>query len=164
MTRAALWIRGLIFSVVVPGTIAVYVPRVMSRGLALGGGLGNAGWLLVASGAVIYAACLLKFLFSGGTPAIFFTRPLRFAIGEEPGTLVLEGLYRVTRNPMYVGVTMVVFGQAVLFESRQIAAYGVFLWLCFHIVVVLLEEPHLREIRGPAYDEYCRRVPRWLLF
>jgi protein-S-isoprenylcysteine O-methyltransferase Ste14 len=142
MTGAALWIRGLIFSVVVPGTIAVYVPGVMSRGLALRGGLWNAGWLLVVTGAAIYAACLLKFLFSGGTPAIFFTRALRFAIGEEPNALVFDGLYRLTRNPMYVGVTMVVFGQAVLFGSRQIAAYGVFLWLFFHIVVVLLEEPY----------------------
>lgn len=165
MHRIVLWIRALIFSALVPGTIALYVPRIVAPPpLEPRGGLWNGGWLLIACGAAFYASCLLMFLLSGGTPAIFFTRPVRAVIGEEPNILVREGLYRVTRNPMYVGVTMTVFGQAILFGSSQIAAYGAFLWLCFHIVVVLFEEPHLREIRGPAYNEYCRRVPRWMGF
>jgi protein-S-isoprenylcysteine O-methyltransferase Ste14 len=63
---------------------------------------------------------------------------------------------------MYVGVVTAVFGQALIFGSRSAAWYGAFLWLSFHIVVVFLEEPHLREERGPAYDEYRRQVPRWL--
>ena len=165
MSRAVLWIRGLIFTVLVPGTVALYVPRsVAPWPLEPRGGLWNAGWLLVACGAAFYGACLLSFLFSGGTPAAFFTRSLRALLGEEPRVLVRAGLYRVTRNPIYVGGTMVVLGQAIVFASRPIAAYGIFLWLCFHLVVVLLEEPHLREVRGTAYDEYCRRVPRWLGF
>jgi protein-S-isoprenylcysteine O-methyltransferase Ste14 len=99
---------------------------------------------------------------SGGTPAIFFTRRLRFVLGEEPPKLVRRGLYRLSRNPMYVGVLLAVFGQALIFASPQVAFYGAVLWLCFHIVVVFLEEPHLREERGASYDEYCRQVPRWL--
>jgi protein-S-isoprenylcysteine O-methyltransferase Ste14 len=102
------------------------------------------------------------FLASGGTPAIFFTRPVRFLIGEEPHRLVQAGLYRVTRNPMYVSVLLVISGQALRYMSWRIAVYGLFVWLGFHIVVVLLEEPHLRHERGAAYDEYCRRVPRWV--
>jgi protein-S-isoprenylcysteine O-methyltransferase Ste14 len=83
-------------------------------------------------------------------------------IGEEPPALVDRGLYRVSRNPMYAGVLLVVLGQAILFASSDIALYGLALWCCFHLVVVLLEEPHLRLQQGPAYDEYCRQVPRWL--
>jgi protein-S-isoprenylcysteine O-methyltransferase Ste14 len=63
---------------------------------------------------------------------------------------------------MYVGVVLAVFGQALIFGSRDAAFYGAALWLCFHIVVVVVEEPHLRSERGPSYDEYCGRVPRWL--
>ena len=46
---------------------------------------------------------------------------------------------------MYIGVVLSVFGQAIVFASRDIAVYGALLWLTFHIVVVALEEPHLRE-------------------
>jgi protein-S-isoprenylcysteine O-methyltransferase Ste14 len=57
---------------------------------------------------------------------------------------------------------LAVFGQALIFGSREVAFYGAACWLCFHIVIVFLEEPHLRRERGPSYDEYRRRVPRWL--
>ena len=99
---------------------------------------------------------------SGGTPAIFFTRHMRFVLGEEPTKLVRQGLYRISRNPMYVGVLLAVVGQALVFASTRVAFYGAVLWLLFHVVVVFLEEPHLREERGASYDEYCRQVPRWL--
>ena len=81
---------------------------------------------------------------------------------RRTGRLVQTGLYRVSRNPMYVSVLLAIFGQAIRFGSRQVAVYGLLVWLGFHIVVVLLEEPHLSEERGPSYDEYRRRVPRWL--
>ena len=71
-------------------------------------------------------------------------------------------LYSMSRNPMYVGVVLAVVGQAIVFASRAIAVYGAFLWLLFHLVVVALEEPHLRARYGEPYEAYCRRVPRWL--
>jgi protein-S-isoprenylcysteine O-methyltransferase Ste14 len=83
-------------------------------------------------------------------------------LGEEPPKLVRNGLYRVSRNPMYLGVVTAVLGQALLYASSRIAWYGAGLWVVFHLVVVLLEEPHLRKVRGAAFDEYCRQVPRWL--
>ena len=156
------WIRGIIFTVLVPGTIAVYVPLRMSELLTASGGLWDVGWLLISAGTLGYLWCFVRFLMSGGTPAIFFTRPVKFLLGEEPGRLVQEGLYRYSRNPMYVSVLLVIFGQALRFGSPQIAEYGLIVWLGFHIVVVLLEEPHLREERGPSYEEYCRHVPRWI--
>jgi protein-S-isoprenylcysteine O-methyltransferase Ste14 len=156
------WIRGLIFTLLVPCVIAIYVPSTMYQGRGLNGGWWSAGWFFLAAGAIVYALCLFEFLASGGTPAIFFTRKLRFVLGEEPAKLVQGGLYRVSRNPMYVGVLMAVFGQAILFASVNIAIYGFVLWLIFHLVVVFLEEPHLRKERGPSYDDYRRQVRRWL--
>ena len=156
-----LWIRGLVFTFLVPFVIGVLVPSRIDNGSPRGG-LWSIGWLIVAIGATTYALCLFRFLASGGTPAIFFTRRLKCLLGEEPSTLVDRGLYRVSRNPMYVGVLLVVFGQAIVRASLDVAEYGLALWLAFHITVVVLEEPHLRRERGPSYDEYCRRVPRWI--
>ncbi len=157
-----LWIRGLVFTVLIPCVVGVYVPVLLYSGSNARGGLWRAGWLLVGIGSTIYVLCLVRFLASGGTPAIFFTRKLKFVIGEEPPKLVQGGLYRTSRNPMYIGVLLVVFGHAILFASIKVAFYGVLLWLFFHLTVVFLEEPHLRRERGPDYDEYCRQVPRWI--
>jgi protein-S-isoprenylcysteine O-methyltransferase Ste14 len=120
------------------------------------------GLLPIAAGAFGYLACGLEFLLRGrGTPAVFFTRPLRFLIGEEPQTVVQTALYQRSRNPMYVSVITVVLGESLFFESRSLLYYALFLWLMFHLVVVFLEEPHLRQ--RPGYEEYCARVPRWLM-
>ena len=162
MTRL-LWIRGLSFTALVPLVVAGWAPRAIDPVSRLAGGAWNAGWLLVTAGAAIYAACLVRFLAAGGTPAIFFTRPLRAILGEEPPQLVRTWLYTFTRNPMYVGVVLAIFGQAIVFASRRMALYGALAWLTFHFVVIALEEPHLRDVHGTEYEEYCRRVPRWLL-
>ena len=157
-----LWIRGLIFTALVPAVVGFFLPLAIDGGAKRQGGIWDIGWLPITAGALIYALCLIRFLTSGGTPAIFFTRPMRVLIGEEPAGLVSDGLYRFSRNPMYVGVLLVVFGQAVLFESFFLAAYGCAVFVFFHLIVVFVEEPHLRATRGPSYDLYCREVPRWL--
>jgi protein-S-isoprenylcysteine O-methyltransferase Ste14 len=157
-----LWVRGLIFTVLVPGVVVLYLPAIIDPHAQLRGGIWAAGWLPVGAGALIYALCLIRFLAAGGTPAVFFTRPLRFLIGEEPAGLVASGLYRFSRNPMYLGVVLVLAGQAILFASARRAAYAGAVFLFFHLVVRLVEEPHLRAMHGPAYEIYCRAVPRWL--
>jgi protein-S-isoprenylcysteine O-methyltransferase Ste14 len=155
-------LRGLLFTLFVPCVVGGCVPYLMWRDSSPFSGLWNAGWLLVVLGAAIYSWCLFAFLTAGGTPAIFFTRHLRSVLGEEPTKVVRNGLYRFSRNPMYAGVLLAVFGQALVFRSAGVAWYGVGLGVCFHFVVVVLEEPHLRRERGSSYDDYCRRVPRWV--
>jgi protein-S-isoprenylcysteine O-methyltransferase Ste14 len=157
-----LYIRGLIFTILVPFVVGVVVPLSLRGDSHAAAGMKITGALVIFSGAVLYGMCLLRFLLSGGTPAIFFTRPLRFLIGEEPGKLIHEGIYRFSRNPMYLSVLLVVFGQAIFFRSSEVAFYGILLWIAFHLVVVFIEEPHLRSERGAAYEEYVQRVPRWL--
>jgi protein-S-isoprenylcysteine O-methyltransferase Ste14 len=155
-----LWVRGLIFTVAVPGVVGGYIPLALDPAARPAGGIWDAGWIMIVAGTLIYLLCLLRFLAAGGTPAVFFTRPLRHLIGEEPDSLVSEGLYRYSRNPMYVGVLLVIFGQAVVRASPRLATYGLLVFVIFHLVVVLLEEPHLLGARGPIYETYCRVVPR----
>lgn len=156
------WIRGLIFTVLVPAVVGFFLPAAIDPRARRLGSVWDLGWVFIAAGALIYALCLARFLIAGGTPAIFFSRHLRFLIGEEPGALVSSGLYNFSRNPMYVGVLMIVFGQAVLFASLRLVAYGCVLFVFFHLIVVFTEEPHLRATRGHPYDLYCRTVPRWM--
>ncbi|HUB18968.1 MAG TPA: isoprenylcysteine carboxylmethyltransferase family protein [Acidobacteriaceae bacterium] len=156
-----LWLQGLIFTILVPGVVGFYVPQTLRRGPAPGGWW-TLGWILFALGALIYLRCLVDFLRAGGTPAIFFTEPIGPVIGREPRQVVRSGFYRWSRNPMYAGVLAAIAGQVVVYRSERIAVYLVIAALAFHGVVVFLEEPHLARVRGPAYDEYRRRVPRWL--
>jgi protein-S-isoprenylcysteine O-methyltransferase Ste14 len=157
-----LWLRGLLFTVFVPGVVAGAGPAWVDPSRTLAGGWWAGGWVIVALGVSIYLMCLLRFLAAGGTPMIFFMRPLRWLVGEEPRALVTRGLYTHSRNPMYLGVLTTIAGQAIVFASTRIAVYLAIFALAFHVVVVLIEEPHLRRVNGPSYDEYCRRVPRWL--
>jgi len=157
-----LWLRGIIFSIVVPGTVAGLVPQRLRQGIEAATGFWQLGWLLLAVATLMYLRCLVSFLASGGTPAIFFVRPLRFLLGEEPQVLVRGGLYRFSRNPMYLSVLTAIVAQAVIYKSADIATYAAAAAVTFHVVVVLIEEPHLARERGAEYEEYRRRVPRWL--
>jgi protein-S-isoprenylcysteine O-methyltransferase Ste14 len=157
-----LWLQGLIFTVLVPGVVAFYIPQTLRNGHAANGGWWSLGWIFFAVGALIYLRCLVDFLRAGGTPAVFFTRHIRAVIGEEPQQVVHNGLYRYSRNPMYVGVLTAIAGQAIVYRSRQIGIYLLVAAVTFHLVVVLLEEPHLARARGDSYRDYRRRVPRWL--
>ena len=156
-----LWLRGAAFTVVVPLIVGGWLPISIADGHPAADWW-RAGWVLVAGGALTYLLCLVRFIGAGGTPSIYFARPLRFVLGEEPPRLVTHGLYDRTRNPMYLGVVTAIAGLAIAYASWRIAAYGVGLFVFLNVVVRFIEEPHLRHVRGPEYDEYCRRVPRWI--
>ncbi len=120
-----LWIRGLTFTVLVPAVVVNFLPIAVDPHGRRPGGFWNLGWVFITVGALIYALCYIRFLFAGGTPAIFFSRHLRFLVGEDPGGLV-DGLYRYSRNPMYVGLLIVVFGHAVrVIVPDSLRLYGV---------------------------------------
>jgi protein-S-isoprenylcysteine O-methyltransferase Ste14 len=157
-------VHAILFTILIPGTVTIYIPSLLLAGTAPAGcNLRFLGLLPIAAGALGYLACALEFLLrGGGTPALFITKPLRFLVGEEPQTVVQTALYQRSRNPMYLSVVTVVLGESLFFESRALLFYAVFLWLMFHLVVLFLEEPHLRQ--RPGYDEYCARVPRWLFW
>ncbi|MBI1815622.1 MAG: isoprenylcysteine carboxylmethyltransferase family protein [Deltaproteobacteria bacterium] len=150
-------VRTLLFTIFVPGSVTVLVPRMLLRSdmeypLPLGV-VRFAGAVIIVVGVAIYLWCAWNFIAAGhGTP-----NPL-----DAPQQLVVRGLYQFTRNPMYVGVGSIVAGEGVLFESATLLAYVTLLMLLFHLRVLTYEEPTLRRQFGAAFDAYCRRVPRWL--
>jgi protein-S-isoprenylcysteine O-methyltransferase Ste14 len=146
----ALFLKNLLFTLVVPGTVAVVIPLRVARGWAPSGSLESLA--VLGLGAAIYAWCVWDFAtFGRGTPA-----PI-----DAPKRLVVRGLYRWTRNPMYVGVLTVILGWAFRYRAPGLALYAAGVWSCFQSFVVFYEEPHLRRAFGAEYDAYCARVGRW---
>lgn len=148
-------VRTLIFTVLVPGTVTVALPyRLLPAGTEFSlRGYRLIGLILIAFGAGVYFWCAGHFTFTGrGTPA-----PI-----DPPKTLVAKGAYRIVRNPMYIGVWLVLVGEAIVFGSLRLVRYALLVGLMFHLIVIFYEEPVLREKFGLAYEEYCRSVPRWI--
>lgn len=149
-----LFVKNLLFTILVPGTVAVFVPLYVFPHARPDASVRAvvAGLLLLVGGA-IYAWCLWDFAATGrGTPA-----PV-----DPPKTLVVRGLYRYTRNPIYIGVLTVISGWALLFDSPSLAIYGICVAACFHLFVLFYEERHLRRVFGADYERYCSEVNRWL--
>tara|TARA_A100001037_G_C14846771_1_gene498986 strand:+ start:191 stop:649 length:459 start_codon:yes stop_codon:yes gene_type:complete len=149
-----LFLKNLLFTIVVPGTVAVYVPLfAFAHDLPRLSLTVLAGGMLLTMGGAVYLWCVWDFATAGrGTPA-----PI-----DPPKNLVVRGLYKHTRNPMYVGIVGLIFGWAASFSSTQIAIYGLVVGVLFHLRVVLFEEPHLTREFGPSYEDYCAHVSRWL--
>jgi protein-S-isoprenylcysteine O-methyltransferase Ste14 len=148
-------IRTLLFTVFVPGFWTVLMPYwLLPRGArpAISGG-SAAGWLLIAAGTALYFACAFwGFAVRGkGTPL-----PL-----DPPKRLVVEGPYRVVRNPMYWSVAFVILGEAAVFRSMTLLELGILFLVGANLLVLFFEEPALRRKFAAEYEEYCRQVPRF---
>lgn len=150
-------LKTVLFILLVPGSVLVAIPLwwILPADL-LRFDPGLLRWLalpLWLLGLVVLCWCAADFVRKGhGTPA-----PL-----EPPRELVIGGLYRFTRNPMYVGVLLTAAGHPFWFGSYGLAGYVLFLGLVFHFFVLVYEEPHLRKTFGAAYEQYCGSVPRWI--
>ena len=144
-----------LFVIFIPGTAFVQVPYLlMAKTLPRPAALVN--WLALAPlsvGAAILLKCAWDFAVVGlGTPA-----PI-----DPPKSLVVTGIYRFVRNPMYLGVDLVLFSEALLFSSPKLCVYAVAVAAGFFLFVLAYEEPTLRKKFGASYQAYCRAVPRWL--
>ena len=145
----------VVFFFVAPGSAAGLVPWLITgweRPDAGAGVLDALGVVLIALGLVAVIACFARFVTEGsGTPA-----PV-----APTETLVVGGLYRHVRNPMYIAVASVIGGEALLFRSP-----GVVLWLVLFLAASVAfvrgyEEPSLRERFGASYERYREAVPGW---
>ena len=148
-------LKTLLFTILVPGFVAIYFPYVLLAGKPAPshGPLAWLGLLCLVLGASIYFRTAWEFAVRGlGTPAPI--APTKF--------LVVSGLHRYVRNPMYLGVLLVILGEAVLFRSPLLAAYAAFFCVAVNLFVILYEEPTLRRQFGESYEEYRRTVPRWI--
>ncbi len=149
-----LLLKNLLFTFVVPGTVAVYVPLLLAGDQPhTTGSLWVVAVALFGVGVSIYIWCVWDFAtFGQGTPA-----PI-----DAPKSLVVRGLYHYSRTPMYVAVLTTILGWAVLLRAPSLLLYLLCVGLCFHSFVVLYEEPHLQQVFGDSYAEYRAHVGRWL--
>ncbi|HEY8185049.1 MAG TPA: isoprenylcysteine carboxylmethyltransferase family protein [Pyrinomonadaceae bacterium] len=151
-------LKTIIFTFLVPGSVTVLIPYWLLSSPSAPppmqlGVFRYLGVLPILIGAAFYFWCAWDFTFTGrGTPA-----PI-----DPPKELVARGLYRYVRNPMYVGVLSILFGEALLFASQRLFVYAGIVFVCFFLFVVLYEEPTLRQRFGESYRQYCRNVPRWI--
>ena len=147
-------VNTVIFTIVVPGTVGLYIPHLLVGGFRWPAGLMSwLGAVVFVGGTAIYFRCAWEFAVHGlGTPAPI--APTKF--------LVVTALHKYVRNPMYIGVALAIAGQAIVFRSVHVAEYVVAMLTAAHMFVVFYEEPTLRRQFGESYEEYRRRVPRWI--
>jgi len=151
-------IKSIVFFLILPGAVMVYIPYyILSLDVELFfpdiAVLRFMGLIPIFVGMAIILWCFWDFIISGkGTPA-----PT-----DPPKNLVVKGLYRLTRNPMYAGVGVVLFGEVLLFKSTALLFYSLIVLLAFHLFIIFYEEPTLKNKFGDSYELYVASVPRWL--
>ena len=152
-----IWLRALLFLFAAPGTVCVLIPWLLSRWapfeqMELG------AWRYAGLGPIVIGVagllwCFFDFVTKGrGTP-----NPL-----DPPRKLVVNALYRYSRNPMYAAGVMVLCGEALWFERPILFGWAAIIFVVFTLFVALYEEPKLRELFGDEYKQYRRSVRRWL--
>jgi protein-S-isoprenylcysteine O-methyltransferase Ste14 len=151
-------VGSAVFLVIAPGFVAGLAPWWISRWRIEPAFLGApllrvAGGILLTLGAIGLLDSFVRFAVQGlGTPAPVF--PTRH--------LVVTGLYRYVRNPMYVAVVSAILGQALILGNVRLLEYGGIVWLLFHVFVLVYEEPTLSASFGSEYKAFCAEVPRWI--
>jgi protein-S-isoprenylcysteine O-methyltransferase Ste14 len=153
---AWLAVRSLLWTLLVPGLFAGYLPwRYFGLRAVVLDPRQPLHWLGVAGiglGAVLLGLCILEFARRGrGT----------LSPADPPRTLVVQGPYRHVRNPMYLGVTLIVFGEIALTASRGLFIYWFVWFAAVNLFVRGYEEPNLRRRFGLDYEWYARGVGRW---
>ena len=108
---------------------------------------------LFALGVALYLRAVWDFAVLGkGTPA-----PI-----DAPKRLVVQGIYRYTRNPLYISMLTVIAGWAALFGTAVLLGYAGVLFVVYSLFVRLHEEPRLARVFGEEYAAYTQQVGRWL--
>jgi protein-S-isoprenylcysteine O-methyltransferase Ste14 len=158
MKRMRAILGTIFFLLVAPGVVAGLIPWAISAwrwqpaffGVAF---LRLPGAALILAGVPMLLDSFARFALQGlGTPAPVY----------PTDRLIATGLYRYVRNPMYVGVAAIIWGQALLLGNAWLVVYGGVVWIAFTLFVTAYEEPTLRRTYGTQYGDYCAHVPRWL--
>lgn len=153
-----LLLRSIFFTFLLPGTVTVLIPYwiILSNDARTSSDhpvLRYFGLLPIAIGAAGLLWCIWEFFSEGrGTLA-----PV-----DPPRHLVVRGLYRYVRNPMYVAVVMILLGEAILFMSARVLVEAVVFMISAYLFVVFYEEPILRMQFGESYERYLHQVGRWI--
>jgi protein-S-isoprenylcysteine O-methyltransferase Ste14 len=155
----SLLLRNLFFTILHPGLVAglipfwilgtkANIPVVQSWRFYQ-----SSGTLLFVIGLAVMLNCILSFAVKGrGT----------LSPADPTKRLVITGLYRFSRNPMYIGVMMILIGEAIFFQSVNLWIYLVVVCIGFNMFILLHEEPRLRRDFGEEYNRYCQKTRRWI--
>jgi protein-S-isoprenylcysteine O-methyltransferase Ste14 len=152
--RARAALGSIIFLVVVPGTVAGLIPWLLTGWSSSDppAAIAVVGALLLAAGLAVLLHAFARFVMEGiGTPA-----PV-----APTQSLVVGGLYRHVRNPMYIAVAAVIVGQALLLGRAELLVYALAFMAVVATFVRLYEEPVLSRRFGDEYQRYRRAVPAW---
>ena len=155
----SLLLSNLFFTALQPGLVTVLFPYLILKREApqlFEGRFGlfqYFGIFLFVIGSAVLFDCIRRFATEGqGT----------LSPADPTKRLVVRGLYKYSRNPMYWGVMMMLVGEAVFFESRSLWIYSLFVFIAFNLFIFLIEEPRLRKDFGDEYDAYRKKVRRWI--
>ena len=146
--------RSVLFAALIPGTVTVTVPYlIVSRSPVSITPLRWLGLIPILAGGTVLVRCIWDFAVSGrGTLS-----PV-----DPPSRLVVRGLYRYGRNPMYVGVVTLLLGEAFLFSSFPLLIHALATFTVVHLFVLFYEEPTLRRRFGHSYVVHTQSVHRWI--
>jgi protein-S-isoprenylcysteine O-methyltransferase Ste14 len=155
-SSARAWIGTIVFLLLAPGVVAGLIPWLISgwrghdwAGAALA--VVPVAWIAITVGAAFLVHAFALFARHHGTPA-----PV-----APTETLVVTGVYRFVRNPMYLAVLAIILGQALLFGSWWLVLYAVIVLAAVVAFVKGYEEPNLTSTYGEHYLDYRRNVPAW---
>lgn len=154
MTRRWAAAGSALFFAVAPGVVAGVIPWLLTgwRFAPIWNPLRAFGGALTIAAGLVLVSAFVRFVIEGvGTPA-----PV-----APTQHLVVGGLYRYVRNPMYLAVVTAIVGQGLLFGQLGLFLYAGIVGAAMVAFVVLYEEPYLAERFGAEYDEYRRAVPGW---
>jgi protein-S-isoprenylcysteine O-methyltransferase Ste14 len=159
MNMPSLWLRNFIFTVLHPGLVAGLFPYWI-----LGDELGNIfnlpyqlhhfiGLILFLSGVSLLFYCIFLFVVMGhGT----------LSPADPTQHLVAKGVYQYSRNPMYIGVLVILTGEVIFTISLSLLLYTMFIFIMFNLFIIYIEEPRLRRDFGAEYSAYTQKVRRWI--
>jgi protein-S-isoprenylcysteine O-methyltransferase Ste14 len=152
----SLFLRHMLWTTLCPGVVTVVIPVFILSAESPGDAPGYMRWigmLLILCGAWILISCIYMFgKFGKGTLSPF----------DPARHLVIKGLYRYVRNPMYVGVMIVLVGEALWSCSLMMVFYALIVFVAFNLFIIFYEEPYLRREFGDQYDRYKANVGRWI--
>lgn len=157
MADLGLAARSLFWTVLFPGMIAGYLPwrffGVREAVVDPHGARVLLALVVTLAGVAVLLTTVWEFAHHGrGT----------LSPADPPRMLVVQGLYRFVRNPMYLGVTLVLIGETLLVARVSLLAYWVAWFACVNLFVIAYEEPYLRAQFGESYERYTREVGRWI--
>jgi len=146
------FLRAVVAFLALPGTVAFLVPLLLAPG-GWTSFVDPRGLLPLGAGIAMLLWCVREFYVAGrGTLAPW----------SPPEALVITGPYRFSRNPMYIGVLLILSGWALGFRSWPLGAYAFIVGIAFHLRVLLHEEPWLDRTFGATWTDYKARVSRWI--